>query len=946
MCGIQLNPIAAKLLFLTSSLTLLPLAQADNTKDSEESEDIERIEITGSRMKRLGAIAPTPVTVISGDAIRSAGINNLGDLLNNIPSSTTSISPATSNNYIFASGLNITSLRGLGSDRTLVLLNGRRFISGSPGSGGVDLNNIPSALIKRVDIVTGGASAVYGSDAVAGVVNIITKKSYNGVEVTGSMVEPEQDGGEERELSFTVGSDFADGKGNALFNINYATQEEIGDDDRDFLRDGVYAIDNPSGGKPGRVTFTGRRFYTLYNKQGVFNIGDKKYTFSRDGKLKAFDFGSGVIPGSASNNRWHTGNGDGSDFLEDGFEKTPLDRTVYSSYLTYQLHENHQLFVETTYSTSTAHGESSPVFHRGSSAKTIKLDNAFINADMFELMQANNLSEISLHRAHSEFGAREYAQDRKLFRVAAGFEGNLTENWGYSLYYQKGRNKNTTSWHNQVVTERFDQSLDSIILNGKAVCRDEEARKSGCIAFNPFGRNVTSTDSIDWVSTDVTRLAEAKQESAGLFIDGDLIEIPSGMITAAFGVEWRQEQSETKPDYLMMNNLIFGNKSAATVGKTSVREASMELSVPVVNDVQFVDDLTAELAYRIMDYSNSGREDAWKIGLNWRLNEQLRFRLNRSKSVRAPNISELFNPGGQTFNSISDPCSQKRLDETGPFRANFIKNCRADGIPEGWIPPQSWSSSVAGEITGNKDLTPEISNDYTIGFIYTPDWINDLTITFDYWNFDISNAITSFGGNSIVRNCYRSNSLANSFCGLMRRDPNDHTIEYFNSREINLASFKTSGVDIEINHTQEFGNWGSLETNFIATYVDEWSSNESGFSSDVNEDAGEYSDPYWKGKLQVIWLYEDLQSTLAANYRHSAVTDFGESPQTQSYYHIPSHTTWDATGKYHWDDTISMRFGILNLLDKAPPRHPTVYYGRGYYDIIGRRLLLGFTVKL
>ena len=144
----------------------------------------------------------------------------------------------------------------------------------------------------------------------------------------------------------------------------------------------------------------------------------------------------------------------------------------------------------------------------------------------------------------------------------------------------------------------------------------------------------------------------------------------------------------------------------------------------------------------------------------------------------------------------------------------------------------------------------------------------------------------------------------------------------------------------------KFGNWGSLETNFIATYVDEWSSNESGFSSDVNEDAGEYSDPYWKGKLQVIWLYDDLQSTLAANYRHSAVTDFGESPQTQSYYHIPSHTTWDATGKYHWDDTISMRFGILNLLDKAPPRHPTVYYGRGYYDIIGRRLLLGFTVKL
>lgn len=933
-----------------SSLAFSSYAQ-ESQDVSAETDRTERITVTGSRIGRIGEISPTPVTVITGEGLVDAGVVNVADLLHKMPNTLVGLSPETSNNTVFASGLNNTDLRGLGSNRTLVLVNGRRFVSGAPGSAAVDLNNIPTAMIERIEISTGGASAVYGSDAIAGVVNIITKKSYDGATIDVSTSQPRQNGGEEEYISFTFGGEA--GKASFITNLSWSRQKQISYLDRDFLRDAPIVVRNPRVGQPDfdRTTEPNAIFWGLgqqvlasYTKTGTFVSGGQRYTFDDAGNLKLQELGTPLPP--LTSGRVDYLGGEGYSFGENSFMRTPLDRINLVSNMTYELNDDHRMQVEINLAKTDAYGESSPAFLNF----VVRGDNALLNNDARALIGRSNVSAtypngaVSMGYLGSDFGNRKYAQDRTLARVAIGFDGVINDSWSYDAYATSGHVQADTEWYGEMYEDRFYQAVDAINLNGQVVCRDAVARANGCLPLNIFGRGLYDQAAYDWVATDAIRRSSIQQHVVGASVNGDLFELPAGWLAAAFAVEYRKEKASTLPDPAMRAGLLFNNQSQPLEGSFDVREVSAEFSVPLLSDIAFVQNLSFETAGRAMNYSTSGSDNAWKLGLNWEVNDELRVRINRSKSVRAPNIGELYNPPGQTFRSITDFCATSQRNALNPkYRDNILANCAAQGVPANFEPSQEWFGSTRpGFIIGNTDLTNEIARDWTVGFVYKPSFIQDFSLTVDYWKFEMTNMIQSFAGPDVVRYCYQSDSINNVYCPLIERDPVTFEIVNYFEKPINSALSTTSGVDIEANYSfdTEYGRFG---TRLISTYLEERSFNQTGFAEDEIIQTGQSSRPKWRHRLITDYAYGDFSAVLTMSHRKNTVLSNQWTPNQHNYNDVPSYTTFDLTTRYNISPVLQVRAGILNMFDRTPPRRPTSYADGSLYDMIGQRITVGLS---
>jgi iron complex outermembrane receptor protein len=913
---------------------------------ADEDTKFERIEVTGSKIKRIGELSPTPVTVITGADMMKMGITNVADILNKLPSSTVGISPETSNNSIFANGLNQTNLRGLGSDRTLVLVNGRRFVAGSNGSSAVDLNTIPTAMVSRIEVITGGASAVYGSDAIAGVINIITRTDVEGVEFDASYTQPEQSGGEESQFSLTAGGNYLDDKLSTVFNFTYAEQKELRNTDRDFLDNPVTSIYNPdtSDGAPARIPYTGRKPLSWINEAGTFFANDGgQYTFDKDGNMKVFDYGEGLIEGPGNNGNYCGPSCEGYDPVDYGLVRTPLDRMVFTLNTDYEINDEHKIFTEVTYVDYQSNGESSPVFHTNN---PIAADNAFLPDDTRQLMTDTEMAGFNFYRMDREFGNRTYNQDRETMRFLIGVEGVISDDWDYSFHAQRGQLNETTVWGGEIWGDRYDQAKDAVFAeDGSIVCRDVDAQAAGCVPLNLFGENQASQEAIDWVSTSAGQTAKTTQTTAGLVVSGALFELPAGYVSAAFSADYRKEESETNPDQELVDGTIFGNNANPMKGEYDVTEFAAEFSIPLLSNMFFAHDLGIDLAYRLMDYSTAGTDDAWKVGLNWAPIEDLRIRAAKSKSVRAPNIGELFSPAGQTFESFTDVCDKINV-ELGP-NDNRKANCQASGLAEGWNPTDSWYlSNHAGSNAGNEDLKAETSNDYTIGAVYSPSYLEGFSLTVDYWSFEITDAIEYIDVDVAVRYCYDSESLDNVYCSRFTRDSSTGDIVDFVQSPVNSATFDVKGVDIESQYQIPTDSFGDFTVHVIATYLEKWETNPTGFAEDLQVDVGEYTDPRWKAMFSLGWNLDALNLEARANYRHASVASNDWKPENNNYNDIPSSTVWDFTGSYVFTDSLSLRFGVKNAFDLAPPRNPYVYDGDGYYDTTGRAFFLGANYKI
>ncbi|MFZ9708753.1 MAG: TonB-dependent receptor domain-containing protein [Steroidobacteraceae bacterium] len=864
------------------ALASAPAWVQQNTNQTSSAEGLEEVVITGSRIKRSEALDSTvPVTSVSVAELLEQGDVNLGDALNDLPSLRSTYSSGNSTRFIGTAGLNFLDLRGLSISRTLVLVNGRRHITASPGDYLVDVNTIPSDLLERVDVVTGGNSAIYGSDAVAGVVNFITRRNFEGVTIraqTGSSGQSDRDASF---VSLTAGQNFADGRGNVAVALEISQSDPLYFSERDSLTGAVsgrsqFNLAEPTAGEPaaGDGVFDNQFFTNIYNGNiadgGLLSLScassvpaairavrclpngfNRLFSFNAAGDLVETipdvdfrPFGSGNVqvlggnPGSLSTLR-NTGQ------LAAGIERQSVNILA-----NYEFSPAVRGFLEAKFVKVDAVQEGQPSFWQGSipgffgSGANLRCDNPFLKASAVAELQRLGVCPAStaatfattpfaISRFNVDFGGRGELIERETFRIVAGLDGEFAEGWRYEVALNYGRFEgfqqslnNLLAYDTATRQSNFLLALDATKnAAGQIVCRVNAVTvtRPDCVPINVFGVGAPSREALAFVNTTTTRDSYAEQQNATAFISGDSsrwFSLPGGPVGVAFGLEYRSEEAKDAFEDLVASGATFLNAiQPFNPPKLTVNEYFGELRLPLVSDVPFVKELTLELAGRVSDYNTSaGEVDAYNVGLVWSPMDDLRFRGNLSTSVRTPTQSALYSPLSQNFGFISDPCDVLYIG-TNPNRA---KNCAAAGVPVGFVNQPARDRSTAFASGGNPTLEAEEGESYTIGGVYTPEALPGLAIAVDYYDIDVKNLIASLGAQTILNECYNAPSgiAGNPFCATVNRNP-DFTFKdpAVISGGVNYARQTTRGVDFDVSYRARLEKGHRVSARVIATYV-------------------------------------------------------------------------------------------------------------------------------
>ncbi|WP_417345483.1 TonB-dependent receptor [Ferrimonas sp.] len=915
--------------------TLASATLISNVAYAEEGADVERIEVTGSRISREGAITPTPVTVITGETLTNTGAVNIAEALNELPALASTFSMASSGSYIGTAGLSVLDLRGMGTERTLVLVDGKRHVSSSAGDSRVDINTIPTVWVESVEIITGGASAVYGADAVTGVVNFRLKKDITGFNISAVAGEADDSGYDNQKLALSYGRDFDDGRGNAAISVEYSQQSELSALDRDQTKDSWTTI---KGDDTVRRWVQGG-YYAINNAGAIYgpwNGLSDSYTFNSKGELVKQDLGD-TVDGTKC-----VGPCDYENLRQWELLQPEFDRTTVNFKTNYDITEDLNAYFEAKWSQTNATNSGQPAFFFGS--LDIKRDNAFIQDDLAKLMDDNDLDSVTMSRFINDLGPRIEEDERTTQRYVVGIEGVVFEEWDLEAYGTYGKTENERVNKNNLIRSKFAYGVDSILVDGEAVCRDETARANGCVAVNLFGDGAVTQEMADYISTTSVGTATVEQYVFGANLTNSyLFDVPAGSVGFATGVEYRKEKMETKEDALAASGDTFFNAFPNEKADYDVSEIYAEFNVPLLTDLPMIQDLTMEAAARYSDYSTTGGTTSWKLGLDWVVFDDLRFRATLATAFRAPNLGEFYGAPTQNYFRFTDTCKSSELATLSPEqRAIRAANCAAMGVPADFDSDYD-GSSLEGVNQGNSNLEPEESESYTIGLVYQPDFVDSLTITLDYWNIEITDAISGIGAQNIIDRCVDNpGGINNEYCALISRDPVTHELNNLINTSTNVAKQEASGVDFEIGYDTELGE-GDLRTTLIGTYLIE--RNEYAFQDDPSvkeEFAGTVGEAEWQANLTTTYTISDWDFAWKLRYLDGVdvYTPQYADDYSKPYSDLMSYGTYvvnDVLMHYTWDNGIKVGFGIDNLFDRDLPGHSMGNgTGSASYDNIGR----------
>lgn len=931
------------------------LPQTETSADGADGG--EAIVVTGSRIRRPNLESTVPITSISGEQFFQQGDSNIGETLNDLPQLRSTFSQQNPGLGIGVAGLNLLDLRGLGTLRTLVLVNGRRHVAADILNNAVspDINSIPNDLIERVDIVTGGNSAVYGSDAIAGVVNFVLRRSYEGVQLRGQgSVSPKGFGGSQF-VSSLMGKNFAEGRGNITLHAELANQERIfgsslpwlrsvdtfgtvdvdpggltngsdGFPDAVFLRDirsasinrfGLVAITQPRedfttaanearcgigvgatnggpssvGGQPYNCTYlftpngafveqTGARYNAgiiggILGGNGQTGREDqllsiqpkvKRYNFNL---LAHFQISDALEPfveakftrvDSVGNNASPTGiQGTFGQF--DFRERTRLDNPFLT---TAQRSQISSLILASGCNTSltvacaTAAGAAaarSATSGQGTGGPLNAADIAAINAGTYRFVTARTLADV---------GIRDEVFRRDTYRIVGGLRGGFNDDWSYELSLNYGKFKQKVETNGFLDTQRFMLSLDAgrNPVNGQIQCRaqfdgtaatafdtgafqtggatrgnaSQQARLAAdiaaCVPYNPFGGG-DNTAAANYFTRHANTTAELEQFVASGFVSGDLsqlFELPGGPISFAVGAEYRREIGE----YIDDPFVVGGNTNGVTIGNFTppafkVKEAYGELRVPLLKDGFLSHELSISGAGRVADYNGAtGTVYAYNAGIDWAPVQDLRFRANYGRSVRAPNLSELYFPQVANFApGFVDPCSPNALANNPNRPANCLAQVGGNAAILAGIPNVTQSLPV---ISGsNPNLREETSDSYTVGGVFQPRFVPGLSLSVDYYDIKVKNVIVSLGAQAIANNCVDQPTTDNIFCGLFQRylSPGPGPLGEVTGQirgntliqaGVNFAARKRRGIDVNLAYRAALSDDIRINTNVVYTH--------------------------------------------------------------------------------------------------------------------------------
>jgi outer membrane receptor protein involved in Fe transport len=793
------------------------LAAEDSGKDKKD--DITEIVVTGSRIARPEIEASTPVQIINAEAITAQGAPNIADILQKLPSvGTPGVSRTNSNFLTSSNGVSTINLRNMGDKRTLVLINGRRVVSGIGGTSTVDINNIPTDLIENVQVLTGGASAAYGSEAVAGVVNFTLKKDFEGVSLRAQTGLTGEHDRKQNLWSLTFGQNITE-RGNVTFNIQYDKDYGLRSRDRK-----ISANDNPS-----RSSFA---------PQGVFdpnslNTGPDDYTGSR----WTYDANNQLKQGFSAKV-------DGFNRNHERYIAVPLERKLYTLLAHYDLTERTKVFFEGGYSDMDSRSSLEPlatsnadaVLPDGTVSEGLSLDNPFIPDAIRADMIAANAETLGVIKRMNGVFDRSNVNTRDFRRYVVGFEGEVFNNWKWDLFYNHSQTKEYTA-SQTALRDRYYYALDAITgPDGTPICRDAAARANGCAPFNPFGFNSVSPEAGAYITNNGqldTYHARVEQKQVAANINGPVFAMPAGDLMVAAGVERRWEESAEVYSADTQAGNTMGNALSNTFGDYTVNEAYVETIVPLLKDLPAVKSLEAEGSARIGDYSTVGNVFSWKGGLNWAPIDDVRFRAVYSKATRAPNIGELFGGANQTFpTGLTDPCDGTTAASTGPVAAycrsipGIAQQIAQNGVFEY---SQGDLQSIQGDDSGNPNVGEEEAQTWTVGLVFTPTFAPNLTASVDWFQIQIDDAITLLPRQYAIDQCANSGGTS-PFCAYETRElpttarpRTPGTIYQIDANYINAASIKTTGVDVAGAYLFEFGGGQRLRFALNYTYLDKLS---------------------------------------------------------------------------------------------------------------------------
>ncbi len=972
----------------------LALAQS---RSNARSDQLEEIIVTGSKLVRPDAVAPIPVTSINAEDIQVSGVTMISDYLRELPvfginsGRTTETSGADSAKPLSTAGTERLNLRDLGVDRTLVVVDGRRHVGSTAGSTAVDVASIPTALIERVEISTGGASTAYGADAIAGVVNFITKKNFEGVQIDTKYGDSDQGGGENTYLALTVGGNFAENRGNAVFSASYNDIGGILGSQRKYLTERYGFVPNvldtgPNDGIPSFVLRSGTRFSNLLNHQGSsFGLLDGSHLiFNDDGTTRPFNFGdpaSGLVDNVVG--------GDGIDPVVNANVATPMQRKSIMGSINYALSDKTNFFVEAKSYLSDAQVISPALldaitYPENGELFLIGADNPFLPAGDALLAQqiANNFGLITMSRWHDDFPLRYADIERKLNRVVAGVEGETGfRDWKFEIYGQYGHTAEEYREFNNRDPRRFRLASDATtdvagitgVAPGSPVCRATlTAFQAGgttdpdllaCRPVNLFGRGNESQESLDYFLIDLLTDKSLEQTVASASLTGSAFELPAGPVSFAFGLEYRKETSESIPDSAQQTGQTFTGTTPAVKGSYEVSEAYLETRLPLLKDKPFAELLAIEGGFRASDNSVTGNSNSWRGGGEWAPVRDIRFRSMYARSVRAPNVGELFTPQAPAISVPEDPCLAANVGD-GPAPERRLENCTALLAPFGLDPrtyvlnPLFTGFAFGGVGGGNPNLEEETATSITYGLVFNPRFLPELTLSVDFYDIDIDNVIISPTPPDLADGCVDNfDSADNELCGLVTRDTDPTSLGFGGIKSVNittrnLASLKTSGVDLQADYTWRIGP-GALNARVIANYIDSYKQKQLQSAVLDQELVGGPRLPEIRGGLQLGYTTESLSLNYQIRYidgvRFARVEALNPIEGSDPY-QLGSETISDinasyrfGTGDFNWQLTL----GVDNVFDTDPPpgsRTGRFTGGSPYYDPIGRFYYAGLKV--
>ena len=828
--GLTVNSHIKKYLLQSTMLVGALTAGLTTTAFAQDAEDGDEIIVTGSRIAKQDFTSNSPVATIDALQFERTGAINTENLLNTLPQTVPGLD-RTSNNP--GNGTATVDLRGLGSNRTLVLINGRRAMVN--GSGGVvDINTIAPSMIQNVEVLTGGASSVYGADAVAGVVNFILKDDFEGFEGNVGYQMTEHGDAGTFNIDATIGANTADGRGNATINMGYTDRDQLFQGDRDFAFTALFDNANNDGLEPGGSSGV--------PGTGIFAGG--LGTFSPESFGVVFDEAGAVRPFVTS--------GDVNDFYNYApvnFLQLPQERFTISATAHYEISDNFEPYVEARFANNTVSSQlaPTPIFQ----GPVFSLDgNPFIDPASQQILSdaigsgvdtdgdgIDDTAQALLRRRLVEVGPRFNSDSRNTFQLLLGTKGEFLAGFDYDLSYSEGRTQSSTYQTGNVNRGRFDQALlladadgdgnVDLDASGNPSCSDPSSNgsTSACAPLNLFGPGNISQAAADFLKTAASTTDETIQRVAQFNLSGDLggLKITDEPIGIAVGAEYIENQFVFRPSQDVAASTIAGfNGAPALEGKYNVSSAYGEMSIPLVSNASFADRITLDVAGRISDFSTVGTEYNYKVGGEWAVNDQLRFRGNYNTAVRAPNIGELFAPIGENFPGADDPCSASSGSVITP---ELTAICLATGVPANVIgtaaidPASGQVRSLAG---GNPNLGVEKAETITFGAVVNPSFIEGLQFSVDYFDITIDDAIAGFGGgtDNILNVCYTDpvlGGVGSQFCNNVNRRA-DGTIDFVSNQSINIAGTSLNGLDFAASYNTELGG-GDLAVNYLGTYT-------------------------------------------------------------------------------------------------------------------------------